>query len=186
MKHDFRMWFRKLKSHTENYRAANPIPDRKSLSRSQVLQLHIIKGSLLFLLNNLSAAISARKDIKKSGPCIIFTSHDAGLAAANEIKQVRKFYIISLYPEELNSFLQLFPDTEHKHHVHIWSHFLEEQENKTTMFAKRFPLNNMEKYWLHAEGIMCGPLLGRGTEHLWSWDGMRPKLLKKNFRHWAS
>jgi hypothetical protein len=186
MKHDSQVWFRKLKSHVENRRASNPIPNCKNLSRSQVLQLHIIKGSLLSLLNNLSAALSSQSGFRREAPCIIFTSHDPGLAAASEIKQDRKLPLISLYPDEMSSFLQIFPDTKHKHHIHIWSHFLEEIDNETAFITEYYPIAEKGKYWIHVEGIMCAPQLGRGTEHLWSWDGNRAKLLKKNFRHWAA
>ncbi|UCD66304.1 MAG: hypothetical protein JSW69_01355 [Deltaproteobacteria bacterium] len=186
MKHDPQVWFRKLKSHVGNRRASNPIPNRENLSRSQVLQLHIIKGSLLSLLNNLSAALSSQSGFRREVPCIIFTSHDAGLAAASEIKQDRKLPLISLYPDEMSSFLQVFPDTKHKHHIHIWSHFLEDLDNHTPLLTENYPIAEKEKYWLHVEGIMCGPQLGRGTEHLWRWDGNQLKLLKKNFHHWAA
>jgi len=187
MKHDFQMWYSKLASHAENCRAANPIPKRNRLSRTQVLQLNIIKGSLRLQLKHLPSIVLPATGLQDSREyCIVFTSNVAGLVAAKEIGQATYLPIFPLYPEELSDFSQLCPDTGHKHHVHIWSHFLKELDSQTAKFAERYPLNDKEKYWLHVEGIMCGPRLGRGTEHLWSWDGMQPKLLKKSFLHWAS
>ena len=187
MKHDLPVWFNKLQRHVKKCRRDTPIPERNDLSLSQLMQFHIIKGSLHNRLNSLPPLkLSAPDEQNCNKYCKIFTSNAAGLVAAKELEQETNLPVFSLYPEELNNFLQIYPDTRLKHHVHIWSHFLEKLDNRTATIAERYPLTAREKYWLHVEGIMCGPRLGRGTEHLWSWDGLRPKLLKKNFLHWAS
>ena len=187
MKHDLPVWSNKLLHHAEQCRKDNPVPERSGLSLPQTMQLHIIKGSLLNRLNTLPASkISAQGKQNRLEYNIVFTSNAAGLAAAKELGLGTNLPFFSLYPEELNNFLQIYPDIKLKHHVHIWSHFLEKLDSQTTMFAEPYPVSVREKYWLHVEGIMCGPQLGRGMEHLWSWDGLRPKLLKKNFQHWAS
>ena len=152
-----------------------------------ILQLHIIKGSLLSWINNLPSSISSGPAEQiENGTCIIFTSNDPGLVAAKEIRLIQKLPFVALYPEELSNFLQSFPDKEYRYHAHIWSHFLEELDSATQKNAERYPLKNKESYWLHVEGIMLGLRLGRGVEHLWSWNGRQTKLLKRSFRHWAT
>ena len=188
MEDDLRQWLRKLQSHTENCRAIIPIPAPNGLSRPQERQYQIIKGSLHHRLNCLPAMISSpaagQQDIRGYG--IIFTSNAAGLVAASEIGTRRKIPLFSLLPGELRIFLQRCPDTGHKYHAHLWSHFLEDLDSRTVRLARRYPLCDREKYWLHVEGIACGPGLARGSEHLWSWDGSEPKLLKKNLSHWSA
>jgi hypothetical protein len=187
MKHNMEIWLQEIKNHAVNCRASRPIPGRNDLSWPQILQLHIIKGSLLSWINNLPSSLSPGPD-GQTGPgiCIVFTSSCPGLVAAKEISQEKNPPLVSLYPKELSNFLRSFPDNEFRYHTHIWSHFLEELDYETKKIAARYPINHKEKYWLHVEGIMRGQRFGRGIEHLWSWNGSQTKLLKKSFLHWAS
>jgi hypothetical protein len=149
--------------------------------------LHIIKGSLLSWINNLPSGISPGPGERNGHEiCIVFTSNEPGLVAAKEIMLGQNIPLVYLYPEELNFFLQRFPDNEYRYHAHIWSHFLEELDSDTKRIAKRYPINDTEIYWLHVEGIMQGQQLARGLEHLWTWNGTHTKLLKKSFLHWAT
>ena len=187
MKHGMKIWLQELKKHTANCRASRPIPGRDALSWPQILQLHIIKGSLLSWINNLPSSITpGPAEQIENGTCIIFTSNDPGLVAAKEVMRGKKLPLVSLYPEELNGFLQRFPDSKYRYHAHLWSHFLEKLDSDTKKIAERYPVNEQERYWLHVEGIMRGQRLGRGVEHLWSWNGSQTKLLKKSFLHWAT
>ena len=187
IKLDMQMWLRKMKSYAEECRASRPIPRQDALSWPQVLQLNIIKGSLQSWINNLAASISPNPDGQSgNGTCIVFTSTCPGLVATREIMQGKGLPLVSLYPEELNEFLQYFPDNEYRNHMHIWSYFLEELDSTTKKNAARYPLKDKEKYWLHVEGIMHGLRFGRGVEHLWGWNGSQTKLLKKSFLHWAA
>jgi len=187
MTSDFRLWFCKLQNHAENCRSAKPIPGPETLSRSAAQQFLIIKGSLLNQLHKLPPAIVSLDDQQKDHwPCIIFTSNTAGLAAAKEIARAADRILVALYPAELRNFLLHCPDTDHKYHVHIWSHFIEDLNSQSAWLAERYPLTGSEKLWLHVEGVAAGRKLSKGAEHLWSWDGVQLKLLQKSFRLWAS
>ena len=187
MKLDMEIWLQEITNHAANCRTSRPIPERDDLSWRQILQLHIIKGSLLSWIDNLPSSLSPGPDKHTGhGICIVFTSSSPGLVAAKEILQRENPTLVSLYPDEFRDFLQSFPDNEYKYHTHIWSHFLEELDYGAKKIAARYPINDKEKYWLHVEGIMRGPRFGRGAEHLWSWNGSQTKLLKKSFLHWAS
>ena len=187
MKRDMEIWLQELEKHAVNCRKLRPIPSRNALSRPQILQMLVIKGSLLAWLNTLNSA-TGKGFAEQAGHkiCMVFTSKCPGLVSAQEITQGKDLPLVSLYPEELSVFLQSFPDSEYRYHMHIWSHFLEELDSETKKVAERYPLNEKEKYWLHVEGIMHGSKCGRGTEHLWGWNGSQTKLLKKSFMHWAT
>jgi len=187
IKNDMDIWWQEIKKHVEKCRAALPIPGRNALSRPQVLQFYIIKGSLLSWVSNFKSTTGQRpaeKDGHRAG--IVFTSTFPGLVAAQEIIQEKDLPLVSLYPDELSVFLQSFPDKGYKYHMHIWSYFLEELDSGTKKIAERYPLNSSGRYWLHVEGIMSGPKHARGTEHLWSWNGSHAELIKKSFLHWAT
>ena len=187
MKHEMEIWQQALKKHAANCRSLRPIPGRNTLSWPQMLQLHIIKGSLLSRIKKFLSSISPGPDEQaKLGVCMVFTSSLPGMVAAQEIAQGTNLPLVFLYPEELSRFLHSFPDIEYRYHIHTWSHFLDELDSDTLKIATGYPLNEKETYWLHIEGLMLGPHRGRGVEHLWSWSGSQTKLLKKSFRHWAA
>jgi hypothetical protein len=150
------------------------------------MQLQIIKDALLSQLKHTTSQLfptNTNQDEHETS--MVFTSTCTGLIAAKEIKQKNNFPFVSLFPEELNNFLQHFSERIHRDHVHIWSYFLEELDEETIRIARRYPLNENERYWLHVEGIMYGQRLGRGIENLWCWDGSQTRLLKKSFLHWT-
>ena len=187
MKHEIKVWKQKLKKHAVNCRASRPIPERDVLSWPQMMQLHIIKGSLLSSIKKFLSSISPGPGSKAElSACLVFTSSLPGLVAAQEIAQGKKLPLVFLYPQELSRFLHSFPDIEYKYHIHTWSHFLEKLDSESYKIAAGCSLNENETYWLHIEGLMLGPQCGRGVENLWSWNGSQTKLLKKSFRHWAS
>lgn len=187
MNHKVKEWHQALINHAAQCRASRPVPGREILSWPRVQQMLIIRGSLLSWFKNLQSAVSSGPGHHNGqGVSIIFTSSAPGLAAVKEIGQEANLPIISLFPDELSGFLRSHPDNSYRYHVHIWSHFLEGIANGSEKNAGDYPLNAKERYWLHVEGIMRGALLGRGVEHLWSWDGRQAKLLKKSFRHWAT
>jgi len=186
-KHDMEIWFKGIQKHAANCREAVPIPKRNALLWPQVLQFHIIKGALLSWISNFKATTGpwhAEEDGNR--PCMVFTSQSPGLVAAREITKEKDLPLVFLYPEELSVFLQSLPEKKYQYHMHIWSYFLEELDSETKKIAERYPLNSRESYWLHVEGIMAGPKRARGAEHLWSWNGSHTRLLKKNFRQWAT
>ena len=179
-------WSKKIMSHAEICRASRSIPARVALSGPQAAQLQIIKDSLLVFTDNLYRQAAPDTVHAEYTMSTVFTSTCSGLNAAEEVQREKGFPLVFLYPEEFNDFLLIFPDTEFRYHKHIWSYFVEEPDKETTNLARRFPLDNNERYWLHVEGIMLGQKFGRGAENLWSWDGSQAKLLRKNLRQWVS
>jgi hypothetical protein len=182
-----KIWLQEIKKYSVTCRKLRPIPVRDAMSRPQILQSLIIKGSLLSWIDYLTTATHrGHAELDGHSVCLVFTSTSPGLFAAQEIMQEKNLPLVVLYPEEFRVFLQSFPDNESRYHAHIWSHFLEELGDETKKIAQRYLLSDKNKYWLHIEGIMRGPKLGRGIEHLWSWNGSKMKLLKKSFRQWAT
>jgi len=139
------------------------------------MQGDIISGTLAVQLLNLQRLPDYNRHV-------VFTSTEPGLAAAQEILLEQSMPFTGLYPAEYRQWMQLHPDVNHRFHVHLWSHFIESPD----MDHSLYPLQPNEQYWLHTEGMMCGPKFGRGAEHLWKWDGKYPVLLRKNHGLWAA
>ncbi len=176
MEQNFNKWRQGLLDFSIDCRAAHPIPHRKSLSITQKKQSEIIAGSLVVQLEYLVPRL------KEDMVHIVFTSTSPGLMVAQRINRDMLLHVTSLYPAEYRQWLHLHPDAHYQYHFHLWSHFITRLYIENTLYS----LNNNEQYWLHTEGMMCGPKFGRGADHLWKWDGKTPALLKKNYAQWTS
>jgi hypothetical protein len=118
-------------------------------------------------------------------PFIVFTSEQPGLVAAREILEDESERIAFLYPTEFVEWNKSHPDENFRWHVHTWS-FFAPLDSETKKKATQYPLAAGETYWLHKEGTMCGPLFGRGGDHLWKWNGNEPELLQECLNQWVS
>jgi len=108
MKHDMKIWLQELKKHTANCRATRPISRENALSWLQLLQMHIIKGSLLSWLNNLPSSISPGSAEQSADEvCVVFTSNEPGLVAAHEIILKQKLLLVFSLPGGIEHFFAI-------------------------------------------------------------------------------
>lgn len=191
MKQEGTNWFDGLKAFATSCRVKHPLIDRGDLSTADEMQCRIIGGNLISWLNEHGARLLEERavlaDLKgwEKDPFIVFTSEQPGLVAAREIIEDASDTIVFLRPAEFSEWLKDHPDKEYCWHVHTWSYFAPlgaETEKK----ADEYILEAGESYWLHKEGTMCGQLFGRGSDHLWKWNGKEPELLQEALDQWVS
>jgi hypothetical protein len=184
-------WFDELKVHTTLCRKRRPLALRDNLTPAEEMQCRIIGGSFISWLQKhgprllQERAVLAPLQNWEKDPFIVFTSDQAGLVAANEILEDTPPTIVFLYHEEFTRWTKAHRDAGYRWHVHTWSFFTAPDADVTKRAAK-YPLQAGETYWLHKEGTMCGPLFGRGGDHLWKWNGQEPELLEEGFNQWIS
>jgi hypothetical protein len=184
-------WFDGLRAFLAECRDQRPLIARKDLSAAEERQCRIIGGSLIRWLQNYGPSLLEERAMLadfenwEKDPCIVFTSEQPGVVAANEILKASPPTIVFLYPDEFTRWTESHPDPEYRWHVHTWS-FFAPLDPMTGQRAARYPLAAGETYWLHKEGTMCGPLFGRGGDHLWKWDGENATLLEEGFNQWIS
>jgi len=187
------IWFENLREEVAILRERSPLSPAINLSEAHEWQRRIIGGSIIAWLEQHGPGILQERQVLHKlmnvdpAPGIVFTSNIAGLLAAQEIIEVDNQEVLYLHEKEFQHWLKKNPDPEYKWHVHFWS-FFREPTNKefASKSRKAYPLNNGSVYWQHSEGTMWGPLAGRGVEHLWQWDGVKPVLLEEAFQSWVS
>jgi hypothetical protein len=191
MKDEGKKWFEGLRRFADECRKKAPLAERTSLSPAEEVQCRIIGGSLIGWLQKFGprllqerAVLATLQDWEKD-PFVVFTSEQPGLVAANEILEESPPTIAFLYPDEFTRWTRRHPDTDYRWHVHTWS-FFAALDADTAQRAAKHPLAAGETYWLHKEGTMCGPLFGRGGDHLWKWDGSEPALIEECFNQWVT
>ena len=191
MKQEGTDWFEGLNAYVAECRKKSPIQDRQDITTAEEMQCRIIGGSLISWLREHGPRLLQERamfaDIEKweKDPFVVFTSEQPGLVAAREILEGNSGAITFLYPAEFEDWKKLQPDNEYRWHVHMWS-FFTPLDSATVEKAQQYPLVPGESYWLHKEGTQCGPLFGRGGEHLWKWDGNKPVLFQECLNQWVS
>ena len=191
MKTEGTKWFKDLKAYIAECHVRRPIMDRDNLSAAEELQCQIIGGSLNSWLRKYGPPLLQERAMLcdvggwEKDPFVVFTSEQPGLVAAREILEDDPGTIAWLNPTEFEDWNQIQPDKDYKWHVHRWS-FFAPMDPETKKKAELYPLVAGESYWLHKEGTMCGPLFGRGGDHLWKWDGREPVLLQECINQWVS
>jgi len=184
-------WFEGLKAYTAECRKQTPLTRRDDLSLASEMQCRIIGGSLIGWLRQhgprllQERAVLAGLQNWEKDPFVVFTSEQPGLVAANEILENAPPTIVFLYCDEFTRWTKAHPDADYRWHVHTWSFFTAPDLEEVRRAAK-YPLAVGDTYWLHKEGTMCGPLFGRGGDHLWKWNGREPELLEECFNQWVS
>jgi hypothetical protein len=184
-------WFDEVRCDARGFRRSHPLAARDSLSMKDEMQCRIIGGSLIQWLEKYSPRLLQERSVLaklkgwESDPFVVFTSEQPGLIAASEILKGKASKIVFLYPDEFTKSTKSYPDPDYRWHVHTWSYFTTLDADELQRAAK-YPLAPGETYWLHKEGTMCGPLFGRGGDHLWKWNGEKPVLLEECFNQWVS
>jgi len=191
MKEQGTKWFDELKAYTAECRKHRPLTLRDDLSVCEEMQCRIIGGSLIGWLQEYGPRLLQERAVLsdfegwEKDPFVVFTSEQPGLVAANEILEETPPTITCLYSDEFAEWTKTHPDEGYCWHIHTWSFFMAPDADEIKA-AARYPLVEGETYWLHKEGTVCGPLFGRGGDHLWKWNGEEPKLLEECFNQWVS
>lgn len=184
-------WFAELRAFVTECRAKRPLIAREELSHAEEIQCRIIGGSLISWLQKYGPHLLQERvmlaDLEgwEKDPFVVFTSEQPGLVAAREILEEGPSSIVFLYPKEFTQWLKKHPDQNFRWHVHTWSFFCP-LDADSLQKAQKYPLAPGESYWLHREGTMCGPLFGRGGDHLWKWNGREAILLEECLNQWIS
>jgi len=184
-------WFNALVQYASQQDTEDPLPPRASLNPAEEAQCQIIGGSLIDWIRREGprliaerAALAHLTHVEKD-PFVVFTSTRPGLVAARKILH-SSGRILSLHPDAFATWSRTSPDPEFKWHLHYWSYFEEDLPLDLIPKANLYRLDGHESHWLHREGTMCGVRFGRGSDHLWKWDGVTPVLLEEGFSEWLS
>jgi hypothetical protein len=115
-------------------------------------------------------------------PFLIFTSNNPGLVVATEIFGKDNDQVAYLHDDEFKKFKDKHPDADYVWHINFWSYFDEPMKpDGHDQLAEGHPIPEGNVYWMHHDGILWGPLHGRGLEHLWKWDGEEPELIQEAY-----
>ncbi len=108
-----------------------------------------------------------------------------GLVAAREILGPNRGPVVWGCPEDFAGFPTA--DSELVYHVELRSMFVDVAvKTESQDMVTKHPISSNERYLLHHDETIMGPLFARGARHQWKWDGERLSLLEEGWSTWVS
>ena len=185
-----RAWRAALSAYVEAQPSASALPDGHMLHPLQGWQRRISGGALLELLEwATSAEARARYPALKAAHPIeervlVFISDLSGLVAFREITDQRSEFAAGLLKSQWRAFLS-DPSQDHDeafaHHYEVWSVWHREIDPHWEID----PGLHAQQLWVHEEGFALADRIGRGSHHLWGWDGREMSLIIQDASKWV-
>lgn len=115
----------------------------------------------------------------------VFITDNVGAVAAQEIIDATSPKAIWINQQLWRRWLD-DPDTDHDDqfalHYECWSVF---HRNLEPQWQQDFGGKPTEQLWVHEEGFALDDGLGRGSQHLWRWDGQHFALVEQELTRWV-
>lgn len=184
-----RAWFDALTQFVDRRRSTNPAPTAEQLDRLEDEQRRVAGGSLMQFLQFLQseAAFEAFPVLEEhpiAERVFVFASDAPGVVAARDIVDWESDRAIVVTKQEWRAFLEdpsTDSDRQFDHHYEHWNVWHQD-------FRADWDLPDEEfgELWIHEEGFAVGDRAGRGSRHLWGWDGSELELVEQEVDQWAS
>ncbi len=178
------VWLKELRQFTQQLRT-QPLPTRDDLSPIANQQRRISGGQLIEFIKFVEA--KAVDELSPGQPPIserafLFLTDQAGAAAAQELIDLDNPVALVLLKEEWlawNEDESKNDDDDLFFHYELWSAWHQNLPQEW-----EFERNPKLEYWVHEEGFALADLLGRGAQHLWTWDGEKLQLVEETMTSW--
>lgn len=185
---DPRAWYEALTAFVEQECARPPLLDGHMLGPLEDWQRRITGGSLIeFLEWVTSEEAFARYKVLQRDPIteriFLCVTDRAGAVAFNEIVDRRSDQALFLYKDEWRAYLD-DPANDHDDafacHYEFWSAWHRQLDPRWEL-----PEGSYHQLWVHEEGFVVGEEAGRGSQHVWDWDGERMNLIVQDINRWV-
>jgi hypothetical protein len=181
-------WTADLKDYVQTKRQENPIPPRESLTGEQEWEYYLTADEFIgwhkYQMPRLLAERSAADAYFgfDPEPVVVLLSHMPGLVAFQEILPQPHDNFVYLLEEEFNAWGNLHYDYGLRYAMTHWSYFTELAPSSLKTTQPFYPQVASQEFRLQNLGDMQGRRFGRGTDHLWHWNGKEMALLSRGFR----
>ena len=181
-------WRGALRDHVKAHQPQDaPALDGHMLSARKDWQRRIHGGTLLDFLSFATERAHDLYPALGKNPItervFVFITDTVGQIAAREIIDASSERALCVSRDAWQRWLD-DPEQEHDDafglHYECWSVFHRRVE---PAWAKDHPKHL--HLWVHEEGFALDDGLGRGSQHLWGWDGQRFTLLEQNLTSWS-
>ena len=165
------------------------VASREQLSPLQQQQRRVTGGILIQFTDLLQSDAIDEYPQLQSNPLhqrlFVCITDEAGLHAARDVLDTDTDQLQCILNQEMRAFLEAphtLDDGEFKHHYECWSVWHQNLSEKWDMPPQDGDLD----LWVHEEGFALHDGVGRGAQHLWSWDGQELSLVEELLTSWSS
>jgi len=181
-----KQWFDDLRTFLAGKRAAAPIAPYATLAPAEKLRVDILFGDIRDWFNQGLRQFRANRSFGAAlhrldpDPCVVFTSDPTGLSCiAGMMRQPPEWLAWGL-SEEFADFRKTRPDDGYRWHIHYESVLRTAADPVLLATLRRdTPIPDGSEYWVHSISTLFAPNGGFEVAHLWSWDGVKERLLKE-------
>lgn len=185
---DPREWRQRLLEHVERTRTIEPLPDGHMLGPLHDWQRRITGGSLLeFFEWVTSEEAFERYPILEKDPIteriFVCVTDMPGAVAFREIVDQDNELVACALREEWRAFLEdpsQPHDDELELHYEFWSAWHRRLDTRWEL-----PEDSYHQLWVHEEGFAVADGAGRGSQHVWHWDGQAFELIAQDITRWV-
>ena len=182
-------WAETLRSYVERLRQSREASVFGSLTPLQNEQRRVSGGSLMQFLRFLQKDVAFEHfPVLNQKPLderlFVFATDRPGAVAAHDIIDEESDRAVVVLKEEGRRWLDdptTDEDERFEHHYQYWSAWHRNLEADWEL-----PDEIEADYWVHEEGFALGDRAGRGSRHLWAWDGASLELIEQEVDQWVS
>ena len=189
LKTESRQWLDALESFVERYRSRRPLPRLDELDPLADEQRRITGGALIDLFEFVEEGkadelFPALEEVSLSDRAFVLATDLPGAAASRDLVDWDSDKALVILKEEWRAFLEDASndsDEEFDCHWEAWSVWHQNLED-----TWEIPERDGGAFWVHEEGFALAHRAGRGSKHLWYWDGAQMQLEEQAIDDWVS
>lgn len=186
---DARDWIDGLREFVQAARSEQPAPTRDELSELEDEQRRVSGGGLMQFLNFVQTEpafelFPVLESQSIADRAFVFAADEAGFVAAGDIIDADSERAIVVTKEEWREWLddpETDADREFEYHYEYWSVW-----HRDFRANWDIPDDDPRDFWIHEEGFALADRAGRGSRHLWAWDGEELELVEQSIDEWTS
>jgi hypothetical protein len=186
---DSRSWLAELEQFVRDFRRRHPVGDLDDLSALEDEQRRISGGALIELFEFVQGAevydLFPKLEEKPLDQRAFVLACDRPTAAASrDVLDWDSDQAIVVLQHEWRAWVEA-PDCDSddafERHWEVWSAWHQQTEE-----AWDLPSRDDGSFWVHEEGFAVADRAGRGSKHLWQWDGDSFTLEEQSVDEWVS
>lgn len=182
-------WFENLRAFVERIRGDRDLPEADELDALQNQQRRISGGVLHQFFNFIQDPSSfdifpILDEHSVADRAFVFATDLPGAVAGRDFIDPESDRAIVVLKDEWQAWLndpKTDSDDTFENHFQCWNAW--HQNLKATW---EIPEEKPGEFWVHEEGFAVAERAGRGSQHLWRWDGNTMELEEEEIDSWVS
>ena len=182
-------WRDDLRQFLADYRDQTPLPTGEGFDALDDEKRRVTGGALMQFLRFLqSEAVFEHFPVLDDHPfsdrLFVFATDAPGVVAAHDIIDADSDRAVVVTKQEWRRWVDdpsTDDDPTYEHHYQYWSVW-----HRDFQADWNLPDDQPGEFWVHEEGFALADRAGRGSRHLWSWDGSELALFEQDVDTWTS